>query len=343
MLIHPLLAHIVEGVIAGVGPLAREEQAARSDRPVNAWTNRDVLDFIDALRRRTGDEYMGLGGAPCAPGAADFAMELGARCATLREAVECIFRFMGLVTCAFEFQLEEDADSAILTFRRGPGAGAVSPAVTDWLVVSWHKLAQWLIGSEIWLGRSEFDHALETKFEHYASMLGGECLFNRPACRLVFDRAFLDRRVIRRPHEAARLKATTPGYFEKPGLVAQTWKQQVRNIVRSELAGGRPLSTIESLAREFKISSKTLQRRLQAEGTSYRQIKADARIEAARNALASEEASLSEASIAAGFAEPNALARALRNAAGMSGEELRGQAASWRGAAASDPGSDRSR
>jgi hypothetical protein len=40
---------------------------------------------------------------------------------------------------------------------------------------------------------------------------------------------------------------------------------------------------------------------------------------------------LSEASIAAGFAEPNALSRALRASKGMSARDLRDQVRRWRG------------
>lgn len=328
MQIHPLLAFIVKGLLEGLG-----ETAGIDGGNVDAWTNRDVLDFIDRTRRMAGDEYMGLATDQCGPGAADFAMELGARCSTLREAIDCNCRFLAIATRAFTFTLEEDEERglAILAVIRNGGATPASAALSDWIMIAWHKLMQWLIGAEITLKQTEFDHPLTTEYRFYGSMFGGSCQFNQPACRLVFDRNFLDRKVIRQAWEAHRLKATTPGYFEKPGLVARSWNQKVRDVMRVEVAAGNPVPTTEDLAEEFGISSKTLQRRLRDEGASVRQIKAEVRVEAARNLLSGEGATVGEASIAAGFSEPNALARALRSTRGMTTDQLRDEVKSWRG------------
>jgi AraC-like DNA-binding protein len=208
-------------------------------------------------------------------------------------------------------------------------------------MIVWHKLPQWLIGAEIWLDRTEFDHPLDTSYSAYTAMFGGECVFNSDACRLVFARSYLDRRVIRRPSQGDQLKATTPGYFARPAFVAKSWRQLIRNVLRAEITGGNPPSTIEKLADEFGMSAQTLRRRLKAEGASYRTLKAEARLEIARNVLADETATLSEASIAAGFAESNALTRALRARKGLTSQDLRDQVLRWR-ASDDPPGSDRS-
>lgn len=317
-------------MIARLEPSPEVRGNGRFSLPVHSWTNRDVLDFIDFQRTRTGDEYLGLATAPCAPGVADLAMELGARCATLRDAIDCVTRFMNLATRAFHFSLCEGSDLATLAIARQPAEAASVPPVSDWLMVAWHKLAQWLIGVEIWLERTEFDHPLESEYRHYSSMFGGECLFNSDACRLVFQRDLLDRRVVRTPCEAVILKATTPGHFEQPALLAQTWKQRVRNLVCAQLTSDGSVPTLQQLAEELKISERSLQRLLKAEHSSYRQIKAEARLEVARDILARADARMSEASCAAGFAEANALTRALRNRQGRDGQSLRREVRSWR-------------
>jgi AraC-like DNA-binding protein len=336
-----LLVSIVEKLLDELGDVARGERAGAFAAAVGDWRSRNVLDFIDQLRRRTGDDYMGLGASRCALGASDFVIELGTRCETLRDAVGMGFRFMKVATDAIGFELTEAGDLATITIREAPSARDPGHVLADWAMIVWHKLPQWLIGAEIWLDRTEFDHPLDTSYSAYTSMFGGECVFNSDACRLVFARSYLDRRVIRRPTQGDQLKATTPGYFARPAFVAKSWRQLIRNLLRAEITGGHPPSTIEKLADDFGMSAQTLRRRLKAEGASYRSLKAQARLEIARNVLADETATLSEASIAAGFAESNALTRALRARKGLTSQDLRDEVLRWR-ASDDPPAPDRS-
>lgn len=330
MRIDPMLARLVGKLLDALGEVASAERAGPTARPVETWSGRDVLDFVDRLRRATGDDYMGLGAAPCALGASDFVIELGSRCATLREAVTMGFRFMAMVTRAVEFRLVEEADLATIEIRESASARDPEHALADWSMIVWHKLPQWLIGAEIWLERTEFDHALDANFSGYATMFGGDCVFNSDACRLVFARSYLDRRVVMSRAEADALKTSTPGYFSRPAGLSTTWKQLISSVLRTEILAGDPVSTIDELAAEFGVSGQTMRRRLKSEGANYRSLKAEARREVALDVLANESGLLSEASIAAGFAEPNALTRALRISKGLTARELRDQVRRWR-------------
>ena len=325
MRIDPLLINLVSKLLGQLGEIAEEVRTTSFPVPVEQWDNRNVIDFIDQLRRATGDEYMGLAAHPCAQGASDFAIELGTRCATLREAITMGFRFMKMVTRGLVFELTEHEALATISIWQEPSDRDPAGVLSDWAMISWHKLPQWLIGAEIWLEQTEFQHALDQEYAHYAEMFGSNCLFRSKANRLVFSRSYLERRVVRLPNEGDALKATTPGYFSKPGLVAQSWTQLVRNLIRGEIAKGNPPLTVERLAAELGICSRTLRRRLEDEGVSYRGLKAETRLEVARHLVVDQNASTSDASIAAGFAEPNALSRALKARQGISGRDLRQQ------------------
>jgi AraC-like DNA-binding protein len=328
--IDPLLLRVVEKLLDELGDVAGKQRGGRFAAPVAEWPSRNVIDFIDELRRVTADEYMGLGASRCAVGASNFVIELGTRCDTLRDAISMGFRFMTIATDAIRFELLEQGDQAVIAIRQESSPRDPGHVLADWAMIVWHKLPQWLIGSEIWLDRTEFDHSLDASYSSYAAMFGGDCIFNSDACRLVFARSYLDRRIIRRPTQGDQLKATTPGYFAEPAFVAKTWKQLIRNILRTEIAEGDPPSTIDRLAAEFGVSSQTLRRRLKAEDASYRSLKAEARLEIARDVLAGQNATLSDASLAAGYAEPNALTRALKTTKGVSSKDLREQLLRWR-------------
>jgi AraC-like DNA-binding protein len=327
----PLLLRLVERITNALGDVARDQRTGDLAAPLTEWRGRDVIRFAGRLQRATSDEFMGLGASPCAAGYTDLLIEMTCRCETLRAALAFGGRLLAVATSAVRIELIEAGDEAVLQFRAEPGARGSEDLLVDWLMVIWHKQAQWLIGSEIFLERTEFAHALDEKYSAYARMFGGDCVFNAEVSRLRFARSYLDRRIVRTPADGEHMTVWKPGFFSKPIGLSRTWKQLVKGVLRVQIANGQPPSSVEDLAAEFGIGSQTLRRRLRAEGASYRTIKARVRQELALDVLADSGATLAQASLAAGFAEPNALTHALKATKGISASQLRDQVKHWRG------------
>jgi AraC-like DNA-binding protein len=83
------------------------------------------------------------------------------------------------------------------------------------------------------------------------------------------------------------------------------------------------IPTMEELAKEFGVSGQTLRRGLKTEGTSYRQIKAEARREVVLSNISDTTLTLSQISVLAGFAETNGLVRAMKAWTGLSPSAFR--------------------
>ncbi|WP_175871123.1 AraC family transcriptional regulator [Burkholderia sp. BCC0397] len=98
--------------------------------------------------------------------------------------------------------------------------------------------------------------------------------------------------------------------------------------VRAALLEGLPsgLVTIEDIARKLALSKRTLQRRVESEGTSYQEILSHTRADLARHYLAKTTLSAAEISFLLGFDEPNSFYRAFRTWAGTTPEAVRNQA-----------------
>lgn len=327
--IEPMVHRLVVKLLQARGDLLDKGRTGSLAGPVEDWQDYDVDNFVDRLRRATADEFMGLGASPCPVGTLDFVIELGTRCSTLKDAVEMGFRVMGLLTTALRFRLIESGEFAIIDIAEQMSDRDPEHALADWAMIVWHKVLQWLIGAEVWLDRTEFDHALDGPYSAYAKMFGSDCIFNSTCCRLVFSRTYLNRRIVRTPDQARRLVAGKLGDFGNRSELFRTWKQQVRDILRADIAAGNAPSTIEKLADDFAMSSQTLRRRLKAEGASYRGLKAEARREVAIDVLADRNSTISQASFAAGFAEATGLGRALKASRGLNSGELREQVSRW--------------
>ena len=290
-----------------------------------------VIRLYEYARAIANDDFLGLAAAPCPRGTFLFRGEVAVRCTTLGEALGLAFRYIGLVCPAAHFRISEVDEEAVIEIGIDGSDSEIARVQCLWLLIMTHRLAQWLTSSEIALNRVELATPMTLSFGDYARIFESECSFNCAANRFAFPRQFLQRRIVRTPQEFDRQIHAPFGNIIEQATLSRTWKQMVRRILRSNIIEEQPLLTIDALAGEFGVSSQTLRRRLAAEGTSYRALKADTRREAALDALSAQNTSLSEASLRAGFVEPNGLSRALRASQGISSRQLLDQIRDWQG------------
>ena len=110
----------------------------------------------------------------------------------------------------------------------------------------------------------------------------------------------------------------------------ESFVERVRLAIQQKLTGQRP--TIEHIADALHISSRTIQRRLQEEGSSFQRVLEEARHQLARQYLNNSVLELNEAAYLLGYNDANSFVRAFRTWEGMPParwrEEQRARAAS---------------
>ena len=89
----------------------------------------------------------------------------------------------------------------------------------------------------------------------------------------------------------------------------------VRGAIQQRLTGHRP--AVEDVARDLHMSSRTLQRRLQEEGSSYQRVLDQARHQMARYYLSNSAFELNEAACLLGYEDANSFVRAFRSWEGI--------------------------
>ncbi len=70
--------------------------------------------------------------------------------------------------------------------------------------------------------------------------------------------------------------------------------------------------TVETVAAQFRMSERTLRRRLREEATSYQEILDDVRAELARHYLTKEKREIVEVALLLGFSDQSAFTKAFR-------------------------------
>jgi AraC-like DNA-binding protein len=153
-----------------------------------------------------------------------------------------------------------------------------------------------------------------TRRPHNAAMLrkhfGCEIMFDRPQDLLVFKAAVLD--LPFRTHNVELLEHMVPGLesaLHKREAKASLIEQAKESISRS-MCGQRP--SIHSVAKELCVSARTLQRRLEEEGTTYQSPLDDVRRSTARRLLVSTDLQAGEIAFLLGFEELNSFTRAFQ-------------------------------
>lgn len=116
----------------------------------------------------------------------------------------------------------------------------------------------------------------------------------------------------------AELLAMLAPQFEeelKQGRGEEKFAERVRVAIQQQLTGRRPV--IEDIADALHISSRTLQRRLQEEGSSFQRVLDDARHQLARHYLNNSVLELNEAAYLLGYEDGNSFVRAFRTWEGV--------------------------
>ncbi|HWT00627.1 MAG TPA: AraC family transcriptional regulator [Pyrinomonadaceae bacterium] len=146
--------------------------------------------------------------------------------------------------------------------------------------------------------------------------------FNQPVNRLVFDEASLGL-----PHPGAdpslcevlehHARQTLAGL--QPGV---DFLAQVRRALDAGLRRGD--AKVASVARELAMSERSLQRRLNSEATSFREVLDEVRADLSLRLLGENEMDVREVAFTLGFSEPSAFYRAFRRWTGKTPAAYRG-------------------
>jgi AraC-like DNA-binding protein len=165
------------------------------------------------------------------------------------------------------------------------------------------------------LRRVAFRHGRPPDAREHERIFAAPLVFGAPHNRLSLDAAILDAPLVRAdPRLSAVLDRHLKDLVAKmPALVSLA--ERVRRYVRDAFPRGR--FDVESVGQRMGVGSRTLQRSLNAEGTSHREIVEDVRREFALHYLAETRMPLKEIASLLGYSEPRAFYRAFERWTGL--------------------------
>ena len=241
---------------------------------------------------------------------------------SLRDALERMTRYVRIVSTAVEAELEEAGASFLFRFEPAPVARRMAP-VYEALDAAFAML--------VFMCRTSYGqdfHPLRVATmrppfadpEPFLDFFHAPVEFSAPHNVLEFDKAALETHLPTANPQLARVNdAVVTEYLAR--FDRSSTSMRVRAVLIDGLSSGKV--TQRAVASALHMSLRTLQRKLEEEGTSYKALLDETRRELARQYLRQPAISVNEVTYLLGFSEPSNFARAFKRWTGRSPSEFR--------------------
>lgn len=229
--------------------------------------------------------------------------------ATLGEHYKRMERYVRLVYEGTFFSLEVDAKEARLVHGLLDGSLPPRHPVESMLTAALLHGRQ-AVGDDYAPREVHFAHPAPARTDEQERVFRAPVFYGRPRNLLVIDPAHLD---LRQRHAEPRLASVLERQLE--GLLSQlrtdrSFPGQVKRCMVELLLNGEP--ALHAVAGKLKMSSRSLQRKLKEEGTTFAELLSNVRREMALRHLDNPAMSIKEVAFLLGFAEVPAFHRAFK-------------------------------
>ncbi|WP_116138966.1 AraC family transcriptional regulator [Trinickia diaoshuihuensis] len=213
-------------------------------------------------------------------------------------------RLCGPQDLDLSFSAKEVVVSTVWLNAATPPPPRLVDAMTATLLVLLRRgSGQALVPKRLELTRERSDEATLARF------FGCPLKFRASRDALVFDATILQTPFV--THNADLLRTLLPSLDARVARQrGNGFVDEVREVVAKCMSGERP--TADKVAHELATSARTLQRRLQAHGTTYQAVLDETRHHTARRLLGTTRIEIAEIAFLLGFEELNSFTRAFR-------------------------------
>ncbi len=226
---------------------------------------------------------------------------------TLREALGALALHRTHISDAIVLNLHEDAHGAELRIVLDLPEGAAAAQLTEFALGGAVKLCRAFLGAG-WLPLgARFSRPAPRDLAAHRRLLGGAGIeFGADACALRLRPSDLDVKLPRMPDPALRRYVETL-LAKLPSACNGSIAQRAASLIRNGLAEGA--ADLNHVARSLGLNSRTLQRRLRAEGLGFSDLLEQVRGELARSFLADRQTPMHQIAARLGYADGSAFTR----------------------------------
>ncbi len=227
--------------------------------------------------------------------------------------VERLMRFQRMVDPHFQVDLQRGDDVSVLTMRHEPRVAALHE-IMEMFVTSFVQILRKSTDRELVPVRVDLAHPRRHPVAQYEEVWGAPVRFEQPTQALWFDSSVLEAPVVSAAPEAGKyleryLETLMPTLDPRAPDDASV-SAKVREHLLRDLSSGDVDQP--SVASALGMSSRSMQRKLSAEGTSFSALLDDVRRVQTERMLARRDLAFYEIAYLLGFADPSSFYRACK-------------------------------
>ncbi|MEH6591925.1 MAG: AraC family transcriptional regulator [Halioglobus sp.] len=306
---------IARAVALGVDEQALLDAVRLSPALLADERTRITASQLGALIRLTwhelDDELMGFGAVPHRFGMFALMARQMVESATLGDALRYSMRFYNLTSPAMRWSLQRDDQTRFALTLTDPSKD-VAFFIEELMLLIWHRFCNWLIGERVPLLATQFRFEQPSHSGEYRIMFPGPVAYGYDSSAIVFDTRWLQAPVVRSGGELRQYLQRLPDEW----FIKQDFEHSLRDRVLHALSEATEFPDLQSLAKNWNLSGRTLHRRLQREGCSFRGLLEQVRRERAISLLLEGQSQVGEIALQLGMTEP-AFSRAFKLWTGM--------------------------
>lgn len=235
---------------------------------------------------------------------------------TLRQWATGIAQAQELTSPAFEIEFKDLGDLCTLSWRLNYPPSSNPRQLEETFGAVGMEVMSRALGKPTRPERVDFSHARPDSTDTHHALFGSQVYFDMPVMKMyaktsVFDQPLAERDIniyeaFEKQTQEELRKLDSKNFF-----FTNLNKHVLKGLIYNCLS-------IEWVAQQMFISSRSLERRLQEAGTSFRAVKKQIIMETAKSALTESKQSPSTIATNLGYSELSAFSRAFKNATGYS-------------------------
>jgi AraC-like DNA-binding protein len=243
---------------------------------------------------------------------------------TLKESFQNVCKYSELATNMFHYKITEQLNFTVLEFKPAELWLKVSPdtarqAVEQAMAGTLH-IFHHLSGKKLFPQKVELTYRRPAPLVEYETIFNTQIVFNSKSNRLVFHSNDLQQPVL--SYDQSLVALFDNLLRERINKFKKTTRlnDQVKQIILTEFKGQLP--PIEIIASKLNMTIRTLQRRLSAEGMTFRGLTETIRSGLAVQLMKQEDVTGGEVARILGYSEASAFRRALKKWKSRNGVKL---------------------
>ncbi len=281
-----------------------------------------MLKLFEAAMQMTGDELIGLHmGQQVQPRTFNALGYAAMSCATLGEAIAMIPRYESLVYDGGTTHIHQDDETVTVSWQSGLPQHLEYRPLNEVIVAGWLSFGRWIVNDVGELHEVRFRHSAPADTEEYHRFFRCPIRFNCEDNALCGPIEFTRLPLIQQDGELRSLMERQANSLLSRIHARQNLAPQVMRHIRENMPKQTP--QISNIATLMHMSERNLRRKLQAEGTSFKNLLNHVRQEMAERYLQETELSMLEIALLLGFSEQSSFTSAFRQWLGTSPSEYR--------------------